>query len=190
MALRPLFISTSTLKAYGVIENNVDDKLLSQTIMMVQDVQLQQILGTSLYFEICDQINDSTLTALNTTLLNDYIRDYIINATISEGAVIFNYRFSNKGVVTQSSETQQPVSQRELELIEAKWSRLADFYAKRLSGYLQENSNDYPLYMNGNTEAGQLQSGIPKYGTGFYLGTQRRKNTPKGWPYCLNCDEN
>ena len=48
MALRPLFISTATLKAYGVIENNVDDKLLSQTIMMVQDVQLQQIYHVEL----------------------------------------------------------------------------------------------------------------------------------------------
>ena len=30
MALKPLFVSASTIKKYGVLENNVDDKLISQ----------------------------------------------------------------------------------------------------------------------------------------------------------------
>ena len=61
MSLKPLFVSTATIKKYGVIENNVDDKLIAQTVIMVQDLQLQQILGSDLYNEIADQINASTL---------------------------------------------------------------------------------------------------------------------------------
>jgi len=189
MAIKPLFISAATIKKYGIIENNVDDKLIAQTIMFVQDIQLQQVIGSDLYNEICDQINDSNLTALNTTLLNDYIADYLINAVAAEGAVTFNYRIANKGIVTQSSETQQPVSQREVELLQKTYQRRADFYSKRLFGYLQENNTDYPLWLNGNNEAQDLEARKPTYGTGFYLGTDRRKNNDykKGWPYCLDC---
>lgn len=188
MALKPLFVSSATIKKFGVLENNVDDKLISQTILMVQDIQLQQILGSDLYNEICTQINASTLSAANQTLLDDYIRDFIINATIMEGAVIFNYRFSNKGVVTQNSENQQPVTQRELELIEQKWGRMSEFYAKRLSGYLEENSSVYPLWASGNTKAQDVASQYPVYSTGFYLGSTRRNNEyRKLWPYCKDC---
>lgn len=188
MSLKPLFVSTATIKKYGVIENNVDDKLIAQTIIMVQDIQLQQILGSDLYNEIADQINASTLTSLNQTLLDDYIRDFIINATIADGAIIFNYRFSNKGVVTQNSDNQQPVSQRELELIEQKWGRMAEFYGKRLSGYLAENSNTYPLWMSGNNNLQDIQSRTLNYNSGFFLGTSRRKNNErKYYPYCKDC---
>jgi hypothetical protein len=188
MSLKPLFVSTATIKKYGVIENNVDDKLIAQTIIMVQDLQLQQILGSDLYNQIADQINASTLSVLNQTLLDEYIRDFIINATISDGAIIFNYRFSNKGVVTQSSDNQQPVSQRELELIEQKWGRMADFYAKRLSGYLEENGTDYPLWLNGNNKIQDVQGRRAMYQSGFYLGNKRRNNDErKYWPYCKDC---
>jgi hypothetical protein len=190
MSLKPLFVSTATIKKYGVIENNVDDKLIAQTIIMVQDLQLQQILGSDLYNEIANQINASTLTGLNQTLLDEYIRDFIINATIADGAIIFNYRFSNKGVVTQNSDNQQPVSQRELELIEQKWGRIAEFYGKRLSGYLAENSNIYPLWMSGNNKLQDIQSRELGYSTGIYLGRSRRtttNNERKYYPYCKDC---
>jgi hypothetical protein len=191
MSLKPLFVSTATIKKYGVIENNVDYKLIAQTIIMVQDLQLQQILGSDLYNEIADQINASTLTGLNQTLLDDYIRDFIINATIADGAIIFNYRFSNKGIVTQNSDNQQPVSQRELELIEQKWGRMAEFYGKRLSGYLMEFNTSYPLWMSGNNNAQDIQSRELGYNTGIYLGRSRRKTTNnnerKYWPYCKDC---
>jgi hypothetical protein len=184
MSLKPLFVSAATIKKYGVIENNVDDKLIGQTVLMIQDVQLQQILGSDLYNEIADQIDSNTVTALNLTLLVDYIRDFIINQTAADGTFIFNYRYSNKGVVTQNSESQQPVSQRELELLEQKYGRLADFYAKRLSKYLLEKATDYPLFMNGNSEYQDLQSGISTYNTGIYLGNARRKGKNwKRYPY-------
>ena len=53
MSLTPLFVSAETIKKYGIIEDNVDVKLINSTTLMVQDIQLQQILGSSLYKEIC-----------------------------------------------------------------------------------------------------------------------------------------
>ena len=61
-------------------------------------------------------------------------------------------------------------------------------YAKRLSGYLEENSSVYPLWASGNTKAQDLASQYPVYSTGFYLGSTRRNNEyRKLWPYCKDC---
>ena len=45
---------------------------------------------------------------------------------------------------------------------------MAEFYGKRLSGYLAENSNIYPLWMSGNNKLQDIQSRELGYGTGIY----------------------
>ena len=189
MSLVPLFISAQTIKTYGIIEGNVDDKLISQTIVMVQDMQLQQLLGTDLYREIAGQIDANTLTALNTTLLDDYITNFLMNAVIADGIITFNYRISNKAVITANSDNQQPVNSQDLELIRAKWQSQADFYAKRLTKYLVQESTAYPLYLL-NNDISDIQSKSAKYKSGFYLGSTRKSksNTRINYPYCLDND--
>jgi len=188
MSLTPLFITAATIKKYGIIEDNVDVKLIDSTIIMVQDIQLQQLLGTDLYNEIAGQINGSTLTALNTTLLDEYITKFLMNAVIAEGLLTFNYRIANKAVITANSDNQNPVSQYELELIRTKWQNQADFYAKRLTKYLIQESTAYPLYL-ANSDISDMQSRSAKYSTGIFLGNKRRNENrkPPLWPDCLNC---
>ena len=73
-------------------------------------------------------------------------------------------------------------------MIEQKWGRMAEFYAKRLNGYLTENSSTYPLWASGNTKAQDVASQYPTYSTGFYLGNRRRDyEGRKLWPYCKDC---
>jgi hypothetical protein len=189
MSLVPLFISAATIKTYGIIEGNVDDKLITQTIVMVQDMQLQQLLGTDLYKEIASQIDAGTLTALNTTLLDDYITNFLMNAVIADGIITFNYRIANKAVITANSDNQQPIGSQDLELIRAKWQSQADFYAKRLTKYLVQESTAYPLYLL-NQDISDIQARSAKYKSGFYLGTTRRGSQPYrqrvNYPYCLD----
>lgn len=192
--MTPLLVTASTIKTYGVLENNVDVKLINSTTLMIQDIQLQQILGTDLYNEICDQINASTVntydavSAANITLLNDYITNFLMNAVIAEGCLTFLYRFSNKGIITANSDNQFPITEAQLDRIIAKWQNQADFYAKRLSDYLDQESATYPLYYNGNSDSSDINPKIPKYNTGFYLGNKRRQNEYKKlWPYCKDC---
>lgn len=176
MSLTPLFVSAETIKKYGIIEDNVDVKLINSTTLMVQDIQLQQILGSSLYKEICTQINASTISANNTILLDDFIRNYLLNSVIAEGCITFLYRFSNKAVVTSNSENQFPITETQVNKIEERWRNQAKFYAKRLSEYLCENATIYPLYQNGNTNQSDIKPKTPRYGTSIYLGNARRKN--------------
>jgi hypothetical protein len=172
--MKPLFITATYIKTYGVIENNVDDKIITSTISMVQDMNLQPILGSSLYNEISSQIDNNNITSDNKILLDEYILNYLLHTVTSECVVAMNFRFANKGIVTQNSENQYPVSVKELELIQTKFQGKADFYAQRLSLFLEQNCTKYPLFNNYNTELQDIQSTKPKYHSGFYLGLPRR----------------
>lgn len=184
--MTPLFISAANVKNLGVLEDNVDVKLINNTTIMVQDMDLQYLLGTDLYNEIADQINNNTLTALNTTLLNEYITNYLVCAVTADIAVTMNYRYANKAIITANSDNQQPVSSPELELIRAKWQGKADFYSKRMTQYLKQERANYPLFFN-NQDESDIQSHDGKYKSGFWLGKPRRKdNRNNKWPYCLN----
>jgi len=71
------FLSADRLKEDTVINENTDNKLINPTIIMVQDIYIQAILGTSLYEEIKTQIKADTVSANNQKLLNDYIQSAV-----------------------------------------------------------------------------------------------------------------
>ena len=73
-----LFISEQFIKDNSVIDENVDMHYITTTIDKCQKKYFRQILGTALYNELTTQINAGSLTALNTTLLDDYIQDALM----------------------------------------------------------------------------------------------------------------
>jgi len=185
----PLFVSAATIKKYGFIEDNVDDKLINGTTLMVQDIELQQLLGTDLYNEIAGQITANTVTVLNAYLLDNIIEKFLINANIASGCIAYTFKMSNKGVVSSNSDNQQPVDKDTLEMVRATWQGRADFYAKRLSDYLFQEQSSYPLYFR-NNDMSDIQSKRAKYQSGIFTGNKRRYETERrvNWPYCKNCD--
>lgn len=187
----PLFISSDTIKEFSIIESNVDVKLIDSTIILVQDIQLQQLLGSQLYNEIAGQINSDpqVISSANQTLLTDYIKPFMLNAVIAEGVVTFNYKISNKAVVTMNSESQQPVNTSEIELVQSKYQGYADFYAKRLTAFLVQETTTYPLYQT-VVDSSDMAAKAAKYNSGFYLGNKRRneRRNPPLYPDCLHCD--
>lgn len=173
--MTPLFITAERIKKFGIIEGNVSDELIEPTIIMVQDIWLQQIIGTDMYNDICSEINANTVTAKYITLLDDWIENFMHSAVVSEGIITFNFRIGNKAVVTDNSANQSPVSIVDLELISQKHKNNAEFYGKRLSGFLRQNQTNYPLYLSGNNELGDIRPTPQKYSTGIYLGNKNRK---------------
>lgn len=170
-----LLISEATIKKYCVIENNVDPKLIEATIVMVQDIQLQQVIGTALYNKLLTDC--PTFTGVYSTLMDNYIIPFLMNAVIADGCTTFLYRFSNKGPVTSNSENDSPISEAQVNRIEAKWRAQADFYGKRLSLYLDQNYSSFPELAT-NDEMQQLSPKTKRYATGINLSNPRKRNGP------------
>jgi hypothetical protein len=177
--MTPLFIEASRLKNFSVISENLDNKLIEPTIINVQELFLYEILGKDLYAEICTQINAGSVSALNQTLLNDYLEPYLINKVISESVIDVTFKIRNKAIMTTSSENGQVVSTSELAQIQGKYNNIAEGYRSKIDEYLCENGSSYPLYCpkNHTTSIG-----------GIYLGNSRYENRYKNkYPSKDNC---
>jgi len=110
-----LLISQNYLKEKGIIDNNVDFTKLTHVIETVQDIFIQNALGTDLYNQIKTQSTPpTTLTAANATLLNDYILKIMVLYIQCKAPVAVQYRFMNKGIMQVSADNATPFSMRNL----------------------------------------------------------------------------
>jgi hypothetical protein len=146
MSLTPQFISIEVIKDQSVINENVDSKLLQPTLIMVQDIYLKQVIGKDLYAELITQVNAESVSALNTTLLTDYIQPYLINKVVSELVIDVNYKIKNKALMVGSSDNGQPLDTSGMSIIQTKYRNIAENYRVNLVDYLLDNYTDYPLF--------------------------------------------
>jgi hypothetical protein len=143
-----LFITEDYLKQFTIINDNVEMKLITPIIDKIQDQRILPMIGTGLYNELRSQIVANTVTALNTTLLDDYINKAILWWVMFESPLIFTYRFMNKGVMKKSSDNSSPADLDELQTLRLNFKNDAEWYTQRMILYLIENSSSYPLYDN------------------------------------------
>ena len=149
-------IGTSYLKENTPLNENLDDKLLKSAIKEAQEIYIRDIIG-------------STLTALNSTLLNNYVAPCLKYYTLVESMLPLTFKFLNKSVATRTAEFAQPIGTSELSLIEQRYRDKAEYYADRLRNYLKENTTDYPLYLNPGTGFDVIRPSNTAFLGGMYL---------------------
>lgn len=169
-----LFISTNYAKENSVIDENADDKFIKRAIIKAQDIDLQELLGTDLLDELKDQVENSTLTAANTTLLNSFVLPYLTAQVVATSVVPLQFKLRNKAIGTMSDENFTSVNTPDLNLVLRQYQNEAQFHGERLRKYLLANTTTYPLYMSGNTDAWKIRPIRTAYQTGLFLGLQRK----------------
>ena len=172
-----LFISETFLKHNTLLHENIDFKYLRPVVLMCQDIHIQHKLGTTLYDELKTQITNSTLTADNLKLLEDYIQPSLLYWVQSEAPTAISYKFLNKGLHQQSSENSSTVSLDEINFIQQRYKDKAEWYTERLVNFLLEKSTNYPAYANPNSGLDTIQPDTRTYTTGLYLGRTLRKTS-------------
>jgi hypothetical protein len=112
-----LFISEAFVKDNTLLHENIDFKFIRPVIMLSQDIHLQPKLGSTMFNELKTQIIGGSLTAVNTTLLNDYIQPMLLYWVQAEAPAAISYKFLNKGLMQQSSENSSTASLDEINFI-------------------------------------------------------------------------
>jgi hypothetical protein len=146
MATYSNFISTEYIKIRGLIDDNVDDKLLTHYITVAQDLHTQIILGETLYFTLMDKINDNTLGTMYATLLNNYVQPGLMEWVVYESIPYINWKFTNRGIVSQTSEHATGISTSDLKWLKDLAMNKASFYDQRIREQIINNPSDYPEY--------------------------------------------
>ena len=141
------FIDTVYIKENTPIQDNLDPKLIQMTLQEAQQITLRDTIGSDLYDEIYSQFPD-TLSAANSTLLNEYIKPILKYAVLQDSLIPIAYKFRNNGVVKMDGNGLIAASLDELRTIEAGYAQKKDHYIERMNRYLCLNSTLYPKWTN------------------------------------------
>ena len=142
-----LFITEQFIKDNTIIDGNVDDKYITTTIADSQKIHILPLLGTALYNEINDQVVAGSVTSLNQTLLNNYIQDALKYWVLVEGMDVFQFKVTNKGIMTKSSDNSQPVAEVDVIRLMDRNRDKAEYFSQRVTNYLIANYVSYPLFV-------------------------------------------
>lgn len=141
-----LFISEQTLKDNSIINDNVDMLVLTPIIKMVQELQIESLLGSGLYVHLQDQIQTSGLTTDELFLLEAYIQPVMIWGVLKAAPIYMTYKYAGKGIEVMNSDNSQPASQSSLEMLADQANSTFGYYAERLIKYIVANQTKFPTY--------------------------------------------
>jgi len=171
--MKALFASEAWLQENSVLNENISYTQIRPTLVKVQEMRIQPIIGTELFRELESQIVANTLTVLNTTLLNDYLRPAIREWLYFELPNVLAFKYMNKGMVRRNSQESDIMDLDEVKRLIAKAENDAQWYSERATLYLIENRTDYPLFNNPSLDIDNIRPNWQNYQVGINL---RRPN--------------
>jgi hypothetical protein len=145
-----LFIQEDYFKKLAGVDGNVDWKKLESTIIMVQDIYIQKILGTQLYNDLKTKIiSNPTLSSYpnEKALINDYIAKALCWYVKMEASPDFKFAYQNKGIQVKSSDNSSSADMGDVKFLMDKWRIHAERYAQLVTDYLIENTTTFPKYL-------------------------------------------
>jgi len=131
---------------------------------------VQPALGSTLYMRLQSGIEADNLSIQETTLLNNYITDCLIQYTMSLLPFALGYQFFSKGVLQKTSEESSAPQRKDLELISNQYKQNAEFYKMRIVEYLRENYLLYVEYFNPGSGFDVIFPETKAYTSPIYLG--------------------
>lgn len=146
------------------------------SILESQDIELQQILGTTLYNDYIDKIkNDQISGSTLYTNLDERCFKVVLYSTINRSLMKMLVKFNNKNIGIKDSDNTQPIDFKTLNFIKTDIKNDYEFYAQRLIDYLEENATDFDTY-DKETDIDQLDPNRRSvYSTGIDLTSRKNR---------------
>ena len=109
----PLYVSEEALKNYvSSLNQNVSPESLVPSILLAQDIELQNFLGSTFYFSINNQILNGTVSDENQFLIDNYISKAVIQYCMVHALPTLNWKIYNKSVMRPGAENSETMSDR------------------------------------------------------------------------------
>ena len=164
-------ITVEELKADGFVNQNLENEYLYSAIDEAQDIFLREIIGDSLYETLQNKLSEANIDGVYQTLLDIYVKIYLKYKVLSLLCVPLNFKLRNIGIAQQFSNEVNTTSLEDTKYIQNYYEGKADFYANRLTKFLQ--TNDIPEYKcscNQITEPNELHPV-----SSIYLGNSKKR---------------
>ena len=135
-----LLVPVDIIKQKSYVNANVEDDVIATSIVRFQEVVLMPILGRKFYKHLIDAFKNTTLTAEEITLIQDYISKCII------AGVEYRIMPRVKTEIRNSGMQQEPMQADRRDVVDLRTESLKDanFYENELQIYVCENKAKFP----------------------------------------------
>lgn len=138
-------INEAYFKAYCPVPMNFNMEEILPFFNVAEELWLVDVLGIALYNELLEQVNNNTVTELNSTLLLK-VYPYLSFAICFEALPFLGYHFSEVGVTKGKSLNSDSVSINDMNYISSTLRNQVELLKKYLKKFLDDNADLYPLY--------------------------------------------
>lgn len=132
-------VSVENLKKKGLIHRDADTKILSIAIKRVQDMVIQEAVGSPLYRALLTRTENKTWDADYRELMDDYVVPCLVAHVDFKVALIGTKKITNKGAVRVDDENSTTLTDQELNPFQRELLEDAGFYRERLIGALKDD---------------------------------------------------
>ena len=168
-----LYINMEYLRQRSTVEGNVDYDKIKPFIIKVQDLYLQQRLGSDFYNKLNDKIIFGTLNADEEELINDYIKPMVAEYSYYESLPFLNFKLTNKAISKQNSDNSQSSGMDEIKYLRSILKNNAEFYDNRLFKHLDLNRDKFKTWSENNKDQ-NVRRNDKVYSSGMYLPKPRK----------------
>lgn len=144
-------IDIDSLKKLSLINTNVEVAKIRPILKRSQDMYIEPILGSDFYNHLLDAVENSTLTANELTLIEDYIAIVLSISCEIRMTDAVTEEIRNIGTGNASDPNFQASSVNNRERDKSISYKDLTFYKNRLKRYLCENEALFPLYNSSNS---------------------------------------
>lgn len=141
-----LLLTVEEIKENGFLNANMEDEYVVPAIQEAQDVFLREILGDSLLNKLLELTEAESLSGKYEELVTNYIKYYLKYRTLSILTMSVNFKIRNMGVVNQYGPEVNTTNLEETKYIQNYFVEKADFYANRITKWLELNKQYIPEY--------------------------------------------
>ena len=144
------FMTAGQIRAEVIPNEDFDEALIDNKIILVQRKYVRDLLGEDFFDEIVEQVHDNSLTADNTTLMDDYIKPMLAHYVVYECFPIIRNNITSSGIVTLDQEFTSPSSREDYAALRNQILAHADDLRAELIYFIkkqqEDDSSKYPLY--------------------------------------------
>ena len=142
-----LLVGEAEVKENSTIEKNVAPKILNLIISDIQKNDLRRLIGKVnydglLYAIIDNRDNGTALTDRDKDFIEDYIKPYLIAATVVQFIVMNNYKLTNKGVLKMTDDQAAAVESGDLEYLKGYYILKEQAAKKNLIQFINEEAEN------------------------------------------------
>ena len=164
-------ITVEELKQDGFINQNLENEYLYSAIDEAQGIFLREIIGDSLYETLQNKLSEANIDGVYQTLLDIYVKIYLKYKVLALLCVPLNFKIRNIGIAQQFSNEVNTTSLEDTKYIQNYYEGKADFYANRLTKFLQ--TNDIPEYKCSSNQITEPNELHPV--SSIYLGNSKKR---------------